>query len=147
MYLHAKSRHVLRREPPLPIFNVHLLTRRKKQINPNNHGEILETDVNASKEYGINRDSSFNSLKYICIPYFFLFIGISICDGGLLQDNLLCLNSMKLMLQEFITVDKYFTLHQFNSRLISTELGYMEVKDKPTPITSETLKYRTQAGM
>lgn len=32
-----------------------------------------------------------------------------------------------------------FTLETFNSRLSNVELGPMEVKDKPTPITDTTL--------
>ena len=46
---------------------------------------------------------------------------------------------MKLMLKKMIQIEKYFTLDSLNSRLISTELGYMEIKDKPTPITITTL--------
>lgn len=46
---------------------------------------------------------------------------------------------VKLMLAAMIQVDKYFTLNIFTSRLIATDLGYMEIKDKPTPFTMETL--------
>ena len=74
-----------------------------------------------------------------CLRYF------HVCDGGLLPDIMHDLlegvlqYEVKLMLQEMIRVQKYFTLDEFNSRLSSTELGYMESKDKPTPITSTTL--------
>ena len=46
---------------------------------------------------------------------------------------------VKLMLCRMIRDDHYFTLTEFNSRLVSTELGYMEVSDVPTPITNVTL--------
>ena len=68
-----------------------------------------------------------------------------VCNGGLIPDVMHDLlegalqYEMKLMLKKMIQVENYFTLDQFNSRLISTELGYMEVKDKPTPITTTTL--------
>ncbi len=64
-----------------------------------------------------------------------------VCNGGLLPDIMHDLlegvlqYEMKLMLQEMIRVEKYFTLDEFNSRLSSTELGYMESKDKPTRTT------------
>lgn len=33
----------------------------------------------------------------------------------------------------------YFTLEEFNSRLENMDLGYMEAKDRPTPIAHTTL--------
>lgn len=46
---------------------------------------------------------------------------------------------VKLKLKVMIRIEQYFSLDQFNSRLVSTELGYMEIKDKPTPISDVTL--------
>ena len=43
---------------------------------------------------------------------------------------------VKLML---ITTENYFTLSQFNSRLENLDYGYMEIKDKPTVISLQTL--------
>lgn len=80
-----------------------------------------------------------------------------VCSGGLLPDIMHDLlegvlqYEVKLMIREMITIDGYFTLDQFNSRLVSAELGYMESSDKPTPITSITLMSSghslKQAGM
>ena len=67
------------------------------------------------------------------------------CNGGLLPDIMHDLlegvlqYEVKLMLRKMIYVEKYFSLDRFNSRLVSIELGYMEIKDTPTPITSATL--------
>lgn len=46
---------------------------------------------------------------------------------------------VKLMLRIFIRTERYFTLEVFNSRLTNLELGYMEKKDRPTPISDTTL--------
>lgn len=46
---------------------------------------------------------------------------------------------VKIMLQEMIYKDHCFTLDVFNSRLTTAELGYMEAKDRPTPIDSKNL--------
>lgn len=88
------------------------------------------------------------------------------CDGGLLPDIMHDLlegalqYEVKLMLKSMIEDDEYFTLgiiithysdwivlnsysnysiETFNVRMVNTELGYMEIKDKPTPITDTTI--------
>ena len=45
----------------------------------------------------------------------------------------------KLMLVQMITKNKYFTLDQLNTRLENMDLGYMEIKDRPTLISDVTL--------
>ena len=98
-------------------------------------------------EYGINRDSVLNELTYF-----------HVCSGGLLPDIMHDIlegalqYEMKLMLQEFILREKYITLDGFNARLERFELGYMEEKDRPTPISDTTLRSESsntlkQAGM
>ena len=49
-----------------------------------------------------------------------------------------------LVLQNFslygmIREERYFTLEIFNSRLSALELGYMEVKDRPSLIAESTI--------
>jgi hypothetical protein len=46
---------------------------------------------------------------------------------------------VKIMLQEMVEDEHYFTLNELNSRLGRVELGYMEVKDRPSPISDQTL--------
>lgn len=46
---------------------------------------------------------------------------------------------VKLMLKVMVYDEKYFSLEVFNTRLVNTELGYMEAKDRPTPISTKTL--------
>ena len=46
---------------------------------------------------------------------------------------------VKLLLRHFIQTECYFSLHTFNLRLSNLELGYMETKDRPTPIAESTL--------
>ena len=38
-----------------------------------------------------------------------------------------------------ITKNKYFTLDRLNTRLENMDLGYMEIKDRPTLISDATL--------
>lgn len=67
------------------------------------------------------------------------------CNGGLVPDVMHDIlegaqqYEVKLMLRSFLRIECYFTLDTFNQRLISFELGYMEIKDKPTPISETTL--------
>lgn len=51
---------------------------------------------------------------------------------------------VKLMLQEMVYNKKYFNMEVFNTRLVHTELGYMEAKDRPSPISTKTL---TSSGL
>lgn len=46
---------------------------------------------------------------------------------------------VKLMLKVMVTEERFFDLDTFNSRLHTTELGYMEAKDRPTIIARNTL--------
>ena len=68
------------------------------------------------------------------------------CSGGLLPDIMHDLlegalqYETKLMLQQFILREKYITLDAFNNRLERFELGYMEEKDRPSPISDTTLR-------
>ncbi len=88
-----------------------------------------------SKEYGINSLSVLNELTYF-----------NVCSGGLLPDIMhdvlegALQYEVKLMLKAFIFEDHYFTLDQLNTKLETMELGYMDAKDRPTPITVTHLR-------
>ena len=41
---------------------------------------------------------------------------------------------VKVMLLEMITQEHYFSVDVLNSQLATIELGYMETKDRPTPL-------------
>jgi hypothetical protein len=45
---------------------------------------------------------------------------------------------LKLVLQQFITVDKKFTLSELNSRILAFAYG-VDSKNKPQPISTERL--------
>lgn len=100
-----------------------------------------------SKLYGINRNSILNELTYF-----------HVCNGALLPDVLHDIlegalqYEVKLMLKVMVYEDEYFTLDDLNSRLENMELGYMESKDRPTPISIATLRHSSglslkQSGM
>lgn len=110
---------------------------------------MLDSDDEASREYGINRNSSLNTLRYLCVSASVVNLLIilryfHVCNGGLLPDIMHDLlegvlqYEVKLMLKTMVRVDGYFSLEVFNSRLINTDFGYMEINDKPTPISSTT---------
>ena len=67
------------------------------------------------------------------------------CSGALIPDIMhdvlegALQYEIKLMLRFMIRNEEHFTLGQFNSRLESVELGYMETKDQATLITNQTL--------
>ena len=46
----------------------------------------------------------------------------------------------KLLLRQFIHHDHYFTLAQLNQQIEALELGFSEVKNRPTPISHATLQ-------
>ena len=60
------------------------------------------------------------------------------CEGGLVPDVMHDLlegalqYEVKILIREMTHIKEYFTLDLFNTRLTTTELGYMEIKDRPT---------------
>lgn len=87
-----------------------------------------------SKEFGINRNSALNELAYF-----------HVCSGALIPDIMHDIlegalqYEFKLMLQVMTRTENYFTLDIFNSRLENTDFGYMEAKNKPTSLSSQTV--------
>jgi hypothetical protein len=53
-------------------------------------------------------------------------------EGGLHYET-------KLMLNKFVTEEKYFSLDDLNFNIDNFGFGYMEVTNRPTPITHQTL--------
>lgn len=98
---------------------------------------LIEEDGSgkASKEYGINRNSILNQLSYF-----------HVCNGGLLPDIMHDVlegaleYEVKLLLRVLIEDENYFTLDNFNGCLENLEFGYMECKNRPTPISKKTLQ-------
>ena len=88
-----------------------------------------------SKEYGINRRSVLNDLKYfhVCNGAFIPDIMHDVLEGVLQYE-------IKLLLHHMINDENYFYLHAFNSKLQSLELSSTEKKNKPTSILLKTLR-------
>ena len=67
------------------------------------------------------------------------------CNGSLVPDIMhdvlegALQYEVKLILQHMIYEENYFTLDKINSRLENLELGSIESKGRPTPISSNTL--------
>ena len=114
----------------------HQFTLRNKETHTEHLAELEgEEGSAASTRYGINRDSILNELEYF-----------HVCSGGLLPDIMHDLlegalqYEIKLMLKVFILEEKYITLSELNSRLEFFELGYMESKDRPSPISEANIR-------
>ena len=90
-----------------------------------------------STEYGINSTSELLSLQYI-----------NLCNGILVPDVMHDLlegalqYEAKLLLNYFISDKKYFHAKHLTHMIQAIELGYMKVKNRPTPITGEILRAR-----
>lgn len=65
-----------------------------------------------------------------------------VCDGSLLPDVMHDIlegslqYEVKLMLQVMVNKERYFSLDYLNMRLENFELGYMEAKNRPSPIAA-----------
>lgn len=131
------------REDSKKMFLEHQFTRRCKEMHTE-HVAQLEGGVallegegtdDPSKLYGINRDSLLNELTYF-----------HVCSGGLIPDIMHDIlegalqYEMKLMLKVFIIDEKYVTLSELNRQIEFFELGYMESKDRPSPISDATIR-------
>jgi len=46
---------------------------------------------------------------------------------------------VKLLLKRMVNCENYFALETLNSRLENLDLGYMDVKNRPTPIGAKQL--------
>ena len=97
----------------------------------------MEEDLtnSKSKEHGINRRSILNDLTYFhtCSGALLPDIMHDVLEGGLQYEA-------KLMLNRFVYEDKYFTVEDLNYKIENFEFGYTDAKNRPTPITSVTLR-------
>lgn len=55
-----------------------------------------------------------------------------VLEGGLQYET-------KLMLKQFLFTDKYFTINDLNYRITNLGFGYTDAKNRPTPITQQTM--------
>ena len=98
--------------------------------------------------------------SYVYMAYQYthtIYIHLYVCSGALIPDIMhdvlegALQYEIKLMLRFMIRNEEYFTVDNFNSRLESVELGYMEIKDQATLITNITLNSTShslkQSGM
>lgn len=85
-----------------------------------------------STTYGVNRQSILNGVSYFdvckCFPEDVMHI---LLEGVVPYETKLLL---KLLIE-----DKCLTLNELNSRIESFDYGYMDRRNKPSPITRETM--------
>ena len=95
--------------------------------------EVLQ-DASKSKEYGINRPSVLNELKYFhtCTGALIPDIMHDVLEGGLQYEA-------KLILHQFIYEDKYLGINDLNYKLENFGYGYMDIKNRRSPISASTL--------
>ena len=89
----------------------------------------LESDDQASMEYGVNRKSVLTELRFF-----------NICNGSLLPDVMhdvlegVLQYEAKLVLYHLIRECRCMKLSHFNHLIETVELGYMENKNRPSPV-------------
>ncbi len=95
-----------------------------------------------SVKYGINSTSILNELKHFhtCNGALIPDIMHDVLEGGLQYEA-------KLILNRFIYEDRYFTLEDLNFKLENFEYGYLDTKNRPSPITRETLTTRSNNSL
>ena len=99
------------------------------------HCQLLEGPLSEyySTTYGVNRQTSLNSLSYF-----------HVCELGLPPDIMHDVlegylpYTMKLMLHHAIR-ENFFSLHQLNTIITNFEYGYLESANKPSLIAPTTL--------
>lgn len=88
-----------------------------------------------SKKYGVNNVSSLLQLQYF-----------DLCSGALVPDVMhdvlegVLEYETKQFLRYCIDEQSYFTCKQLHDLIEGFELGYMEMPNRPTPITREILR-------
>ena len=103
--------------------------------NPGNHLlQVQEVESQgrgneASKQYGINRHSVLDELQYFKVAS-----GVLVPDilHDVLEDALQ--HEVKLVIRKFIQDDRYFTIDEVNQKIDSFDFGYLESKNRPTPL-------------
>jgi hypothetical protein len=95
----------------------------------------VEQNVDLSKTYGVNRRKSIlNNSRYFHV--------VDGLPGDAIHDILegVLQYECKEMLKVFIFEEKYFSLDQLNSKLKQFDYGYYNDKNRPSPISLNTLK-------
>lgn len=108
----------------------------RNETDHENHCNLVANDPSGekSKEFGINRRSALNDLRYF-----------HVCNGALIPDIMhdvlegVLQYEVKLMLRYMINTENYFSLDLFNSKLQNLELSSVESKNKPTRLSSKTM--------
>ena len=108
-------------------------TLRTPELHHQQCAEVQE-DASKSKEYGINTSSVLNELKYFhtCTGALIPDIMHDVLEGGLQYE-------VKLMLYRFVHEEKHFTINYLNYKLENYDYGYMDVKNRPSSISANTL--------
>ena len=85
--------------------------------------------VKALKQYGINRHSVLDELQYFKVASGVLVPDIlhDVLEGALQHE-------VKLVIRKFIHEDRYFTIDEVNQKIDCFDFGYLESKNRPTPL-------------
>ncbi len=117
-------------------FNETKLALRSRDVHIEQCDRLEEEDYSAefSKEYGINQRSPLLELKYF-----------DMCNGALITDIMHDLlegvlpYEVKNLLRHLVAND-HINGSQLNGIMESFEFGFMEISNRPTPISKATLK-------
>ena len=100
----------------------------------NHQCQLIVENQELSKTYGVCRRSVLCNSRYYHV--------VDGLPGDAMHDVLegVLQYECKEMLKEFILKEKYLTLEQLNDRMTQFDYGYFNDKNKPSPISRQTLK-------
>ncbi len=106
-----------------------------KKLSDAKAGNNADSFKKLSKKYSINHESSLLSLQYF-----------DLCSGALVPDVMhdvlegVLEYETKLLLRYCIDEQYYFKIKQLTDWMECFQFGYMEIPNRPTPITKEILR-------
>lgn len=107
----------------------HLRTR----VSHNRHCQLVEDDVTLSTTYGVKRTSLLNQSRYFHV--------VDGLDLDIMHDQLegVLPLEIKLLLQEYISVEKYLSLDILNRRIADFGYPLIDVSNKPSALKQQAL--------
>ena len=95
--------------------------------------DLVSNDPESASVYGVKKPSALNSSKYYHV--------IDGLPSDIMHDILKGVLPLhvKAMLRRFIVEEKFFTLDQFNKKLLMFQVGPCDLRNKPSPLKNINL--------
>lgn len=105
----------------------------RTRASHNRHCQLVHDDQTLFSTYGVKRSSILNQSRYFHV--------VDGLDLDVMHDQLegVLPLEIKLLLQKYITVDKYFTLEVLNERIAGYSYPLVDASNKPSLIKQQVL--------